>query len=252
MSDYIQQLEAELSAASRDDSEEAQPVNIPGGPITFENVTYLHPSDPGSSLPAGERGVRNFNLTISPGEFLGIKGPSGSGKTTVADLLVGLLAPQRGRIAVGGLALEDGTLTAWRNGLSYVSQDPFLFHDTVRRNLGWPQASDDEMWFALDLTGAGAAVRRLDGELDAIVGERGILISGGERQRIALARALLRRPRLLVLDEATSAIDSRGERAIFESLRNLKDRPTIVVIAHRVENLDRCDRVIDLGPPETP
>jgi len=248
----IEELEAELSAASRDDAEESQSVDVPRGPITFENVSYLHPSDTSNGLPAGERGIRNFNLTISPGEFLGIKGPSGSGKTTVADLLVGLLTPQRGRIAIAGAALEGGTLTGWRNRLSYVSQDPFLFHDTVRHNLGWRRASDDDMWFALDLTGAAATVRRMEGGLDAIVGERGIMISGGERQRIALARALLRRPRLLVLDEATSAIDSGSERAIFENLRNLKDRPTIIVIAHRIENLDRCDRVVNLGPSGMP
>jgi ATP-binding cassette subfamily C protein len=243
----IRELESELTAASRDDPKGPQPVNLPDGPVTFEDVSYLHPGDNANGSPVGERGIHDFNLVISPGEFLGIKGPSGSGKTTLADLLVGLLTPQRGRVAVGGLTLEGGALTAWRNGLSYVSQDPFLFHDTVRRNLGWPRASDEDMWFALDLMGAAAIVRRMEGGLDAIVGERGIMISGGERQRIALARALLRRPRLLVLDEATSAIDSGGERAVFENLRRLEDRPTIVVIAQRVENLDRCDRVIDLG-----
>ncbi len=247
----IRELAAELSAASRDDAEEAPPAHLPRGPIAFEDVSYLHLGDTGNGLPAGERGIRNFNLVISPGEFLGIKGPSGSGKTTLADLLVGLLTPQRGRVAVAGITLEGGTLTGWRNGLSYVSQDPFLFHDTVRRNLGWPRVNDGEMWSALHIAGATATVRRMEGGLDAVVGERGITISGGERQRIALARALLRRPRLLVLDEATSAIDSSGERAIFENLRELEDRPTIVVIAHRIDNLDKCDRVIELGEATT-
>jgi ATP-binding cassette subfamily C protein len=148
---------------------------------------------------------------------------------------------------VGGRALDGPLLAGWRNELSYVSQDPFLFHDTVRRNLGGPQVSEKEMWSALELTGAAALVRRMEGGLEAIVGERGSLISGGERQRIALARALLRRPRLLVLDEATSALDSGSEGAIFENLRALENRPTTVVIAHRVENLDKCDRVIDFA-----
>ena len=138
-------------------------------------------------------------------------------------------------------------LAGWRNELSYVSQDPFLFHDTVRRNLGGSRISEEDMWSALELTGAAALVRAMEGGLDAIVGERGALISGGERQRIALARALLRRPRLLVLDEATSALDSSSEGAIFENLRAIANRPTIIVIAHRTENLDKCDRVIDFA-----
>jgi ATP-binding cassette subfamily C protein len=107
--------------------------------------------------------------------------------------------------------------------------------------------NEEEMWSALELTGAAALVRGMEEGLDAIVGERGALISGGERQRIALARALLRNPRLLVLDEATSALDSGSEGAIFESLRAIGNRPTIVVIAHRTENLGKCDRVIDLA-----
>jgi ATP-binding cassette subfamily C protein len=126
-----------------------------------------------------------------------------------------------------------------------VSQDPFLFHDTVRRNLGGPQVSEDDMWSALELTGAAALVRGMEGGLNAIVGDRGSLISGGERQRIALARALLRKPSLLVLDEATSALDPASESMIFENLHALKHRPTIVAIAHRVESLSRCDRVMD-------
>jgi len=243
----IRELEGELAAAARDNAEDVLTTPVPRGPIKFEDVSYIHPDDTEIGAFSGERGIRNFNLVVAPGEFLGIKGPSGSGKTTMADLLVGLLAPQRGRVTVGGLALEGRILAGWRNELSYVSQDPFLFHDTVRRNLGGPQVSEKEMWWALELTGAAGLVRRMEGGLGAIVGERGSLISGGERQRIALARALLRRPRLLVLDEATSALDSGSEGTIFENLREIENRPTIVVIAHRTENLDKCDRVIDLA-----
>ena len=243
----IAELDEELAAAARDTSEDASPMPVPRGPIAFEDVSYLHAGEAENGFDSGERGIRSFNLVIAPGEFLGIKGPSGSGKTTMADLLVGLLAPQRGRVTVGGATLEGRMLAGWRNELSYVSQDPFLFHDTVRRNLGGAQINEEDMWSALELTGAAALVRAMEGGLDAIVGERGALISGGERQRIALARALLRRPRLLVLDEATSALDSSSEGAIFESLRAIANRPTIIVIAHRTENLDKCDRVIDFA-----
>ena len=243
----IAELDEELAAAARDTTEDAPPMPVPRGPIAFEDVFYLHAGDAENGFDSGERGIRSFHLVIAPGEFLGVKGPSGSGKTTMADLLVGLLTPQRGRVTVGGLPLEGRMLAGWRNELSYVSQDPFLFHDTVRRNLGGPQINEADMWSALELTGAAALVRAMEGGLDAIVGERGALISGGERQRIALARALLRNPRLLVLDEATSALDSRSEGAIFENLRAIENRPTIVVIAHRTENLDKCDRVIDFA-----
>jgi ATP-binding cassette subfamily C protein len=196
----------------------------------------------------GSRGVHGLDLTLRPGDFLGVAGPSGAGKTTFADLLVGLLAPQTGHISVGGRPLGGATLRAWRDGVAYVSQDPFLFHDSVRRNLAWanPQASEAAMWDALAFADAAALVRGLDGGLDGVVGERGTLVSGGERQRIALARAVLRRPRLLVLDEATNAVDLATERALLERLAALTPRPTIVMIAHRPESLALCHVVLRL------
>lgn len=194
------------------------------------------------------RGVEDVSLTLQPGEIVGITGPSGAGKTTLADLLVGLFPPQQGRISVGGLALEGSVVAAWRDRVAYISQDPFLFHDTVRRNLGWanPEATERDIWNALALVGADTLVRALERGLDTLVGERGTLLSGGERQRIALARAILRKPRLLVLDEATGGIDVVGERAILEGLRQLEPRPTIVIIAHRAESLAQCERMFRL------
>jgi ABC-type bacteriocin/lantibiotic exporter with double-glycine peptidase domain len=211
----------------------------PQGLVTFSHVSYWHASE-------AANGLSNFSLTLLPGEFLGITGVSGAGKTTFADLLAGLYPPQAGEILAGGRRLEGATLAAWRQGLSYVSQDAFLFHDTIRRNLAWgePLAEETAMWAALAVTGAEELVRGMANGLDTLVGERGSLMSGGERQRIALARALLRSPRLLILDEATSALDTASERTVMATLAMLRPRLTIVAIAHRRENLDLCDRVI--------
>lgn len=218
---------------------------LTGSPVIFDNVTFAHPQAEGGPR-ASARGVRDLSLTIHPGEILGITGPSGSGKTTFADLLVGLNRPQQGTISAGGNILEEGLLTQWREQLSYVSQDAFLFHDSLRRNLLWgrAEASDADIWNALKLAGVDGFVRNLKEGLDTIAGERGILVSGGERQRLALTRALLRHPRLLVLDEATSALDIATERLILGNIASLTPKPTIVVIAHRPESLSYCSRIL--------
>ncbi|HLL59502.1 MAG TPA: ABC transporter ATP-binding protein, partial [Allosphingosinicella sp.] len=187
-------------------------------------------------------------ILIKQGSFLGLVGPSGAGKSTFSDLLVGLYPPRRGEVAVGGVPLDKGALRRWRRQVSYVSQEPFLFHDSIRSNLLWarPDADEADLWGALRESGADELVRGMEDGLETVVGERGALLSGGERQRIALARALLRRPRLLVLDEATNAIDIRGERAILERLSSAPDRPTIVMIAHRQSSLDLCETLVQL------
>ena len=134
----------------------------------------------------------------------------------------------------------------WRGGVAYVSQDPFLFHDTVRRNLAWanPAASEADIWAALELAAAAGVVRRMEHGLDSIVGERGALVSGGERQRLVLARAVLRQPRLLILDEAASAIDVAAERALAARFADFSPAPTIVMIAHRPESLAPVRRTV--------
>jgi ATP-binding cassette, subfamily C, bacterial len=241
----VKQLQAELTAAQTGERIAAQAISAaPAGPIAFREVSFWHGGN-----GAGEgQGLYDLNLTIEEGAFVGLVGPSGAGKTTFCDLIVGLYPPRRGRISVAGSTLEGRTLAAWRASLSYVSQDPFLFHDSIRANLLWarPDASEAQLWKVLELAGADAFVRLLPDGLETIVGERGGLVSGGERQRLALARALLREPKLLVLDEATNAIDVAAERVLLERLRDMAGRATIMMVAHRDASLQFCERLIEL------
>jgi ATP-binding cassette subfamily C protein len=244
--EHMQRLAADLATPADERAAAAAVPAFPEGALVFEKVSFRHPAESEDGEPG--RGVSGLDLVVEPGEFLGLAGPSGAGKTTFIDLLVGLLAPQGGAITVGGRPLEGEALAGWRAGLSYISQDPFLFHDSIRHNLAWaaPDADEAQMWRCLALAGADELVRRMERGLDTMVGERGSLVSGGERQRIALARALLRRPRLLVLDEATNAIDIASERALIEGLDRLEPRPTIVMVAHRAESLALCERVLTM------
>jgi len=216
-------------------------VAITPGAIMFRDVSF-HYDQSGQPGP----GIERLNLTVAPATFLGVSGPTGAGKSTFADLLIGLLEPDSGEITVGGVRLRGATAAKWRDHVSYVVQDPYLFRDSIRRNLLWanPQASEAEIWDALAIAEADEFVARLKDGLDTVLGERGTLISGGERQRLCLARAALRRPWLFVLDEATSAIDVATEHKILKHMLDLDPRPTIVMIAHRDQSLAYCDRVL--------
>lgn len=214
----------------------ASPVSHGDG-IVFDQVSYAH-EDGG--------GVTAVDVTLQPGEVVGVVGRSGAGKTTFVDLLVGLIEPDDGTILVGGVLLDRHNAARHRDRIAYVAQDNHLLHDTIRANLtlGGPVVDDAALWGALAQVGAADLVRATAVGLDTLVAERGIRMSGGERQRIALARALLRRPALLILDEATNAIDIPGERAILSDIAAMPDCPTMVIVAHRIETLAMCDRIL--------
>ena len=236
-------LDEELGAAVAVTGRAGSARHAFGGHVEFRGVSFAH--TPGA---ADAGGLEDCSFTIACGEFVGLTGLSGAGKTTLVDLLVGLYQPQAGAILIDGVPLTPAVLPAWRACISYISQDPYLFYDTVRRNLLWanPAANEAALWDALRLAGADEIVRRMPGGLDAVVGERGTLISGGERQRLAIARAMIRNPRLLILDEATNAIDIAAERVLIDALLDVAPRPTVLMIAHRRESLARCDRILRL------
>ena len=171
------------------------------------------------------------------------RGPVGGRQTTLADLIAGLLTPQQGRITVDGSALDGTVLERWRAGLAYVGQDGLVFADSIAANLGADRGgvSEEEMWAALELAGLAERVRAFPGGLDHFLGEGGNALSGGERQRLLIARAPLRRPKLLILDESTAALDPESEAAILERLKALDSRPAGLVVAHRESTLAHCD-----------
>jgi len=214
--------------------------------LAFERVGYAH--DPASGrAPELDRA----SLVIRRGAFVGVVGPSGVGKTTFLDLAAGVLRPRSGEVHAFGEALEGEALARHRERLAYVAQDPFLFDDTVRANLGWaaPGRSEAEMLEALEAVGAERLLQRLGQGLDTRIGHRGALLSAGERQRLALACAILRRPRLFLLDEATNAIDVAAEEPILRALSALRPEATILMVAHRAESLRCCDQILEFPGP---
>lgn len=229
-------MEAELGGSPVEPQGTASTLALLTGPLRFEQVGFLRPD--------GAVCFQALDLTIPPGSRIGVTGPSGAGKTTFVDLLCGLLTPQSGQVTVDGHALSGSPLHRWRAGISYVAQDSYLFNDSLRRNLTWglPHVDDAAIHAALAIAEAAEVVERLPLGLDQPVGERGVRLSGGERQRLALARALIRQPRLIVLDEATNALDLATEARIMQRLAALPGNPTLIVIAHRTETLAMCTR----------
>jgi ATP-binding cassette subfamily C protein len=177
--------------------------------------------------------------------LIAIIGPSGSGKTTVADLIIGLLQPQAGAVLIDDVPLHTHDARRWRALIGYVPQDTFLLHDSVRLNvtLGDPDLSPADVERALQAAGAWDFVAALPQGPDTVVGERGLRMSGGQRQRIALARALVRRPLLLILDEATAALDPATEAEVCRTLQQLRGSMTILAICHQGPLIAVADRV---------
>lgn len=230
-------VERHLQAAPPGFADAPEPEPLDWREVSIAGVGYRHSTG---------AGLDRITFEMKAGEWIGLAGPSGAGKTTLVDLVAGLLEPQQGTIQADGQALSGKALEQWRRGLAYVGQADTVFHDSVRGNLlaEGSAATEAQLWAALETVALTDRIRALPAGLDGHVGDRGSSLSGGERQRLTIARALLRKPRLLILDEATNALDAASEIALLERLRDLGPRPAALVIAHRAAPLELCDRVI--------
>jgi ATP-binding cassette subfamily B protein len=208
------------------------------GRITFEDVSFGY--DPNVLV------LRHVDLEIAPGESVAFVGPTGAGKSTMAKLVTRFYDPTAGRVLVDGVDLRTVTLRSLRSQLGVVPQEPFLFAGTIRTNLafGRPEVTDEEISEAIDLVGLRDLIDRLPNGVDTVVHERGQTLSAGERQLLALARAFLARPRVLVLDEATSSLDLQSETIIERALDRLLEGRTAILIAHRLTTAQRADRIV--------
>ena len=226
---YEKLMEA-LQTFSAEKSEQMQMVPIPfEKKIEFRNVCFAYQGN-------GESILHNVNFSLKKGSITALMGRSGAGKTTIADLLMGFLKPTSGEILIDGVALSDDNLSGWRHNLGYIPQEPLILNATVRENLQrfHPTATQMEMEKALKKAYIWNVVENLPQGMDTVLGDGGIRLSGGERQRIVLARVLLGNPRLIVMDEATSAMDYESEMAVRNAIRDLDEQVTILIIAHRL------------------
>jgi ABC-type multidrug transport system fused ATPase/permease subunit len=216
--------------------------------IVAKDLSFKYPN-------SEDYAVKSLNLEVLPGKVLAIVGPSGSGKTTLGDLILGLLKPTIGTIYVSGEEPEVA-LSKWPGSIAYVPQDITISQGTIRGNvsMGFPinSVNDEIVWKALEIAQLADFVEGLPGKLDTDIGERGIRISGGQRQRLGIARAMYTDPKLLLLDEATSALDGQTEHELSESIKLLKGKVTVVIIAHRLSTVRTADTLVYLEGGKTP
>lgn len=209
--------------------------------LEFKNVNF--------SYNEGKEILPNINFSIKKGEVIGLIGPSGVGKTTLVDLILRLFEPSKGQILLDGKNIDKISLRRWRKNIGYVSQDMFLMNDTIANNIIFhdESISEQEVEQATKMANIYDFIQECPDKLDTMIGERGILLSAGQRQRIVIARILVRNPQLIILDEATSALDVESEMEIQGVINNLKGHITVFVVAHRLSTIVDSDRLIVLG-----
>ncbi|MFN3479844.1 MAG: ABC transporter ATP-binding protein, partial [Thermodesulfovibrionales bacterium] len=209
--------------------------------IVYDNVSFRYPD-------TDEDAISSVSLNIKKGEIVALVGRSGAGKTTLVDLLPRFYRPIEGRILIDGIDISDITLSSLRSMIGIVSQDIILFNDTVRANIayGSPDVTEEEIIMAARAAYAHDFIIQLPDGYDTIIGERGVRLSGGQKQRLSIARAILKNPPILILDEATSSLDSASEMLVQRALEGLMEDRTVIVIAHRLSTVRRSTRIVVL------
>jgi ABC-type multidrug transport system fused ATPase/permease subunit len=240
-------------------TEKPDAAGAPEGPVSveFDGVRFAYPSAERVSLASleevatldtrgGTEVLHGVSFRVEPGRMVALVGTSGSGKSTIAALAPRLYDVDEGAVRLGGVDVRDLSFDAIRSTIGLVTQDGHLFHDTVRENLrfAWPEATDEDLWAALRTARLAPLIESLPDGLDTVVGERGYRFSGGERQRLTIARLLLARPRVVILDEATAHLDSTSEAAVQAALADALVGRTAIVIAHRLSTVREADAIL--------
>ncbi|HLI01121.1 MAG TPA: ABC transporter ATP-binding protein [Acidimicrobiales bacterium] len=240
-------------------SERVGAVELQRGParVTFEHVDFSYPTPEEVSLasleavatlehPASAQVLHDVSFDAAPGDLVALVGPSGAGKTTISYLVPRLYDVREGAVRINGTDVRDATLESVHDVVSAVTQDAHLFHETIRSNLVYakPDATDEDLWAALEAAQIAPLVASLPDGLDTLVGDRGYRLSGGEKQRIAIARLLLKAPDVVVLDEATAHLDSESEAAVQAALATALSGRTSIVIAHRLSTVRNADQIL--------